>query len=168
MGDPIGKLTELIDADDNLTLAAFAYQVTAKDLSYRTAGKDGGYYNKLDLQGKLEAIADIIAGRTLGMDPFPNIYSPNTFPQTFNLGNAINRTSELGVALYLGAEAGFLSAKWGQRGKKIAMGGALGGIFDDPISTSTQLYANIPSANYSANVRNGLPVPNAAPWTHSG
>ena len=114
--------------DENLELIAGVFQLTHKDIWGSTG--QANYFGSLDLEGKLKYVADVVLGRTLGMNPFPEV--SGTFPATFKLGNAINRTSEVGVLLWGLSEVGFLSSKWGTRGKKIAVGGAIGGMFDAP------------------------------------
>lgn len=159
MADPVGKLAELIDSDDNLTLAAFVYQISAKDVQY---AESTGYWGSLDLGAKLEFLANSVGGRTIGYNPFPAV---STHSPTFELGNAVNSTTLIGAGLWLASEAGFLGSKWGTRGKKIAIGGAIGGVFDDPVSSAADLGDAIPSGNYAPNVRNGLPVGMSVPWT---
>lgn len=146
MGDPIGKLAELIDADDNLTMAAFVYQIGAKD--YSSSG-----FNRLSLEDKAKFIVNEVTGRTIGYNQFHDVQQ---FSPTFNLGNAFNKTTFIGAGLWLASEAGFLDAKWRKRGEKIAVGGAIGGVFDDPVTS----YGRGPSGStrevgqrYSSNPR---------------
>ena len=123
--------------DKHLELIAFTYQITEKDISY---ARSHGNWDGKPIEHKLKLVAAVIAGRTFGYEPFPEV---GRYKATFEIGNAINRTSKLGAILWvLGPDgAGLVSAKWGNRGKKIAIGGALGGIFDPeggPSSTGRQ------------------------------
>lgn len=154
--DPIGKFSEVVDADDNLTLAAFVFQLTNKDVTY---AQSTGYWDSLDLQHKIELLADSVLGRTINYTPFPKVAK---YSQTFNLSNAINTTSEVGVGLIFASAFGLLDAKWRKRGEKIAIGGALGGVFDDPVTS----YGLGPSGQ-NAQARN-MPVPTSEPWTSRG
>lgn len=113
--------------DDNLQALAFFFQITQKDVQY---AESSGYWKGLKLEDKLKYLADVVGGRTIGFNPFPEI---GKFDATFNLGNAINKTSETGLFLWALSEVGLLSAKWGKRGKDIIVGGAIGGVFDAPV-----------------------------------
>ena len=122
----INKIEETVD--HNLEALAFLYQLTEKDIAF---AKGKGNWNGKPIEHKLKLVAAVIAGRIAGFEPFPEVAR---YPATFNLSNAINKTSKLGLLLWaLGPDlVGVLSAKWGNRGKKIAVGGALGGVFDAP------------------------------------
>lgn len=160
MGDPIGKVSQLIDTDDNLTLAAFVYAATAKETN-------GSSFANAPLDMKAKIIANSVTGRTVGLTVFKDAPS---YPATFNISNALNKTTFIGLGLWAASEAGFLGSKWGPRGKKIATGGAVGGVFDDPIASSSTALTGFsgsayPVANYTNSARNGLPVGGGAPWT---
>lgn len=128
------KIMNKLDADENLTLLAAAYQLVSKDVSPSSS------FQQMTLTGKVENLADIILGRTIGYQPFNGTYPLQNgsvltgvkYPATFKLENAINKTSELGAGLWILSEVGLLSSKWGTRGKKILVGGAIGGVFDAP------------------------------------
>lgn len=121
------KIVSFFDKDDNLTVAAGLFQLTRKDIQY---AQSSGYWSQLSLEGKLKMVADIIGGRVAGYNPFPEVAK---YSATFNLSNAINPTSEAGFALWLGEQFGFVGSKWGKRGEKIMLGGAIGGVFDAPV-----------------------------------
>jgi hypothetical protein len=121
MGDPLGKLAEFVDSDDNLTLAAFVYQATSKETSSSS-------FMSADLETKVETVVNSLTGRTLGVTVFSGAPSA---PATFNLNNAINKVSMIGAGLKVAEWVGLLSAKWGKRGEKLFIGGAIGGVFDD-------------------------------------
>lgn len=132
VGDWEGKLSSVA------TPAAFLYQISAKD-------RADPHWAAESTGAKLQDIANIVLGRTVGFTPFPSV---SNYPQTFNIGNALNPTTYLGLALWVAGEIGILSKRWGSIGKKIAYGGILGGIFDDaavpqpgtPHSTAGQVY----------------------------
>jgi len=77
----------------------------------------------------MEMLADIVAGRVTGYNPFPNVAN---FAQTFQIGQAINNTSIGGAIIWGLAELGVIPSKYGAVGKKILIGGAAGGVFDAP------------------------------------
>lgn len=122
----INKIEDTLDK--HLEAIAFLYQLTEKDISYARSHSN---WDGKNLEHKLKLVAAVVAGRVAGMEPFPKVAK---YPATFELSNAINKTSKLGILLWaLGPDlVGVLSAKWGNRGKKIAVGGALGGVFDAP------------------------------------
>ena len=105
---------------------AFLYQITEKDIRF---AQSKGLWQKYDLQLKAKLIADVVGGRTIGYNPFPEVAQ---YPATFNLSNAINKTSLFGAALWAAAQFDFIGSKWGEVGKKVAWGGAIGGVFDAP------------------------------------
>jgi hypothetical protein len=111
---------------DHADVLAFLYQLTEKDIRYSMSI---GQWGSLTLQTKLQFIANILGGRTVGFTPFPNT---NSFAPTFILGNLVNKTSIAGAIIWGAAEIGIIPAKYGKTGQKILWGGAIGGVFDAP------------------------------------
>lgn len=131
LANKLDGVESFIDSDENLTIAAALFQLTQKDIQY---AHTQGLWSKYNFQEKLQLIADIVGGRTIGYNPFPTY---GNFQPTFNLGQAVNKTSIVGGVVWGLAEFGVLGAKWKRRGQKILVGGAIGGIFDAPTSSST-------------------------------
>jgi len=157
VGNKAGDAIKAIE--DHAELIAFVYQTSAKDVQFAMSNNS---WSTMPVTTKLELVAASVIGRTTGIQIDPAKF---TFPATFNLSNAINNTSKLGAVLWGAHQIGLASARVGKLGEKILIGGAVGGIFDDPIATSTSLQSNIPTSNYSTGARNGLPVRMSVPWT---
>lgn len=111
---------------ENAGALAFFYQLTQKDLSYAMSS---GYWTSLNSTQKLQMLADIVAGRITGYNPFPAVA---TYQQTFQIGQAINNTSIAGAIVWGLSSAGLIAAKWAKVGKEIMVWGAAGGVFDAP------------------------------------
>ncbi len=104
----------------------FLSQLTQKD-------RDAGAYNVGSLGNKAKVFANNVLGRIIGINPFQDAQH---FEQTINVDGAFNKYSGFGLATFL---YGLLPikglphrAKARSLGKKIAVAGILGGIFDAP------------------------------------
>ncbi len=150
-------------AEDHALPLAFAFQLTRKDLSFALTSNK---YTGKSAIFIAEDFVNMFTGRILGETFFPAV---SNYPATFNLNNAWNTTTEIGVIMWLLHQAGFASSRIGSIGASIAVGGALGGIFDDPIASSTSLTGPginaYPVANYSSSARSGIGG-SSVPWTH--
>lgn len=107
---------------------AFVSQVSQKDIA--------SYPNFSTLSGveKLKFLGNSIAGRTTGINPFPQ-YGKNNI--TINPSGIINKFTGLGIALWAVGE--FAPSSLGHKsaikrvGKGMFWGGVFGGLFDDPL-----------------------------------
>ena len=107
-------------------LIAFVYQLTEKDIAARIRV---GKWKTDSIQNKVMVVGQIIAGRTVGINPFPIDAGYNP---TFNLGNFVNRTSVFGAGLYALSEVGLIASKWSKVGQDVLVWGGIGGVFDAP------------------------------------
>lgn len=145
-------------AEEHAELLAFLFQLTRKDIAFATA--PGGKWATATATFKIEDFINMVTGRISGFVPFPAV---SNYPQTFNLSNAWNPTTMVGAFLWAaGSVAG--DSQWVKIGKKIALGGAIGGVFDDPIASAGQIQSVIPTSNYLPNQRNGMPVSGGPGW----
>lgn len=124
------------------TPISFLEQISAKDRLVM-----GSAFDTAPIGQKLKIMSNIVTGRITGINLFGNEYQA---PQTFKLENAINKWSKGGVGgiLYsvlgkrinkaVGQNVIPATSQIGQLGKRAMLGGALGGVFDDPVTTVTQ------------------------------
>ncbi len=121
-----GQKSSFQQLGNAVSAVVFLSQLTQKD-------RDAGAYNVGSMGQKAKVFVNNIGGRILGINPFPDI---QTFPQTINLDGAANKYTGFGLATFL---YGLLpikglphKGKAKSLGKKIAVAGILGGIFDAP------------------------------------
>ena len=115
---------------------AFASQLTQKDYS---ALEETDYKNS-PLIDKVKIFSNIVTGRLTGFTAFKgdNLYGSETTPFTINPAGLVNKFTGAGLAaiLYSKVPIKMLPEKGrvGSLGKKVLVGGAVGGLFDAPDS----------------------------------
>jgi len=120
---------------------AFASQLTAKDYSDLNATSS---YKNEDIATKAKIFANIVTGRLTGVHAFKgdNLYGSDQIPFTVNPSGVINKFTGLGVAglIYKNLPMKQLpqKSKVGAISKNLLLGGAIGGLFDPPMNSSSQ------------------------------
>ena len=114
----VGKVEEL--AIKAAPYAGFVLALTESDI--------GANWSSLPLTQKMELVANMVGGRTVGFNPFPNAGA--TYPPQFKLGGALNKYTGIGLIVYGAAEVGLIPSKFKGAGKQFALGAAIGGLFD--------------------------------------
>lgn len=124
-------------------VGSFIGQAIGSDVDY---AKSSGYWDGLNGTDKAKLVlGDLVSRVTLGhYAPFPDVAGPVT-PE-FNIGNMLNKFTFAGAAL---VAYSWFAKKFGGRylpegalagrtGKGMLLGGALGGLLDDPTSGTQQ------------------------------
>jgi len=115
---------------------AFASQLTQKDYS----ALEQTDYKNAPLIDKVKIFSNIVTGRLTGFTAFKgdNLYGSETTPFTINPAGLVNKFTGAGLAaiLYSKVPIKMLPEKGrvGSLGKKVLVGGAVGGLFDAPDS----------------------------------
>lgn len=138
---------------------AFASQITAKDYE----ALQGTDHKNADMATKAKVFANIVAGRLTGFTPFKgdNLYGSDTTPFTINPSGVANKFTGLGVAgmIYKNLPIKQLpqKSKIGAIGKRLLLGGAIGGLFDAPSGNPhTTSSAQVLGRNMSVQQQNRL------------
>lgn len=159
---------------------AFLEQISAKDR--QTLGSS---FSTASTTTQLKIMANITLGRLAGVTPFHKLSDGTilpTAPQTINPSGVLNKWTNaglIGIAYkVIGGSVNKMSkdmglgsvvpetAKVGSIAKSVLIGGALGGFFDDPVTSTNQKVSNpqsfpsltniptINSSNYSTTTYN--------------
>lgn len=144
---------------------AFVSQITGKDTA--------AIQSQPNTVSQLQAYANAITGRLTGI----NIFKGNSVQarQTINIAGVANQWSGMGLAAMIYGEMGKhfsilpQAGKVRSVGKKVFLGGVLGGLFDDPTPQTNyiqQSYGNLGIVNPQASaVTSGtLPVVGMRPY----
>ncbi len=122
------------------TPVSFLDQVTAKDRQSL-----GSQYTNAPTTQKLKILTNIVVGRTTGINPFS---SEIQLPQTLNPSGILNKWTNAGALMLVygvlgkginkvaGMQIAPHTAKVSSVGKRFITGGAIGGFFDDPATSS--------------------------------
>ena len=141
---------------------AFVSQITGKDAAAIQA--------QPTMIGQLQGYANAITGRLTGINLFKG--SPIQPKQTINIAGVANQWSGMGLgAMIYGELAKHFpvlpqGAKVRSVGKKVFIGGAVGGLFDDPTGQTMGIQqAYSPIQNYSApNLSGSVPLSGMRPF----
>ena len=147
---------------------AFLEQITAKDRQTL-----GATFTQATTTTQLKILANITLGRLAGITPFHKLSDGTilpTAPQTINPAGVLNKWTNAGLIgiaykvlggalnkfgkdMGLGSSLVPETSKIGSIGKSVLIGGALGGFFDDPVTShNTQITKqNFPSLTTQSN-----------------
>ena len=154
------------------TPVSFLDQVTAKDR--QTLGS--AYTNAPTVQ-KLKILTNIVVGRTTGINPFS---SEIQLPQTINPAGILNKWTQAGGLMLVygvlgkginkiaGMNIAPHTGKVSSVGKRFITGGAIGGFFDDPITSSNGSRAQTGTRNFTSRVTPQLQVNRSNFSSHGG
>ena len=145
---------------------AFTSQLTQKDYS----ALENTDYKNAQMIDKVKIFANIVTGRLTGFTPFKNgnLYGSETTPFTINPSGVANKFTGIGVAglVYKNLPIKQLpqKSKIGAIGKRLLLGGAIGGLFDAPsgnphTTSSAQVlgrHMSVQQQNRSATTQTGM------------
>ena len=145
----------------------FANQITAKDY----ADLSNTNYKNEDIATKAKIFSNIVLGRLTGMTPFKsgNLYGSEDIPFTINPNGLVNKWTGLGVAglIYKNLPIKQLpqKSKVGAVSKRLLLGGAIGGLFDPPMNSTTTSSSpkvlGVTQQNRSATMQRGIYSPSS-------
>lgn len=120
---------------------SFLEQITAKDRQVL-----GSAYATAPTTQKVKILSNIVTGRLTGINLFSDEYQA---PQTINPAGILNKWTNAGGIMIaynilgsglnksVGKSIAPATGKIGSIGKQLAIGGGIGGFFDDPVATGT-------------------------------
>ena len=167
---PKGAGSRIYDIVKNASgYLAFANQITAKDY----ADLSNTNYKNEDIATKAKIFSNIVLGRLTGMTPFKsgNLYGSEDIPFTINPNGLVNKWTGLGVAGLIYKNVPLIKqlpqkSKVGAVSKRLLLGGAIGGLFDPPMNSTTTSSSpkvlGVTQQNRSATMQRGIYSPSSA------